>query len=732
MRYSSDTLSLAALAATLALVGCDAAPVASAAGEDAEARSPAAAESPAANEPLDPANPDEPGDAGTPRARADAAPADDARVQLEDGIVPLFGPSTQLEPEVLFDRDAARVTRFGDRGRDRHAREDEFQSYDHYLPHYWEHRTARFLFVDHVAAGGSSIDVSFVTEWKLGPAEFRAWYLGMGSVAHYSGNYAPMFKVEGPGTYDNDHLKISDSGTQYKYSYSIKSAIRLDGQQAPLALGQFMEIEVSQFLAAPPEGRANYYGTVFLYEVGRGGLVPWYRVGSFDDKSSERENSHKLDEKAWLGGRTTLPYQYSDEPDNHYMQMATNLSSVNAQPFVRGRRVHHTDMLDGSHDESADNGIYTELVGLVGPNYVNRSCDGCHKRNGRAAPADVGKPLDQWVVKLATADGDKDPQRGAVLQGHATASGGDSEGSVSIARWVENAAGLRAPEFAFLPAAPARFSARIAPQLVGLGLLEAIPEASVLALADPDDANRDGISGKAQRVSDPQSGALRLGRFGWKAGTSSLRHQIAAALNADMGVMTSLLPKPDCGAAQQGCGNERGAELSDERLGELVKYVSLLGVRARRQLDDAGALRGEQRFDALHCSSCHTASLTTSRYHPFAELREQQIHPYTDLLLHDMGPELADSLGEGVATGREWRTPALWGLGLSACVTGGVTGPFQKQVCQPQHSYLHDGRARSLEEAILWHGGEGQAARAAYLAESAADRAALLKFLESL
>ncbi|HMI94345.1 MAG TPA: di-heme oxidoredictase family protein, partial [Polyangiales bacterium] len=336
---------------------------------------------------------------GPSRPGQPAAEAPDSGAASLGAIVPLFDGSTALEPELLFERGDAVVTRFGDRARDRHAREDQFQSYDHYLPHYWEHRTARFVFVDHVAKGGSTIDVAFATEWKLGPAEFRAWYLGKGSVAHYSGNYAPLFKVEGPGTYDEDLEKISGDGTQYKYTYTIASAIKLDGSQAPLAVGQFMEIEVSQFLDGPPRGRENYYGTVLLYAVGHGGLVPWHSVGSFEDQSSERENSHPLDEKAWLGGRTTLPYQYSDEPDNNFMQMAINIAGGNAQAFVRGRRVHHTNMLDGSHDESAENGIFSELTALVGPNYVNRSCDGCHTRNGRAPVAEIGKPLDKWVFK---------------------------------------------------------------------------------------------------------------------------------------------------------------------------------------------------------------------------------------------------------------------------------------------------------------------------------------------
>jgi CxxC motif-containing protein (DUF1111 family) len=191
----------------------------------------------------------------------------------------------------------------------------------------------------------------------------------------------------------------------------------------------------------------------------------------------------------------------------------------------------------------------------------------------------------------------------------------------------------------------------------------------VIALADPRDDNGDGISGRVQLARDTITGDTRLGRFGWKAGTSSLTHQVAAALNTDMGVMTSL------------------------------------GVRPRRALDDATAMHGETLFEQIGCAGCHVSELRTSAYHPFAELRDQVIHPYTALLLHDLGEGLADSLDEGEASGAEWRTTPLWGIGLSACVTGGVEGPFQSQVCTPDASYLHDGRARTLEEAILWHGG---------------------------
>jgi CxxC motif-containing protein (DUF1111 family) len=655
---------------------------------------------------------------------------------LVGGIEPLFGPSTLLEPEIHYETADAVVTKWGDRGRDRHGREDEFQSYDHYLPHYWTIRTARYMLTDHVTKGGSTIDLSWVTEWELDKLpEFRAWYNGNGSVAQYTGNYGPLIKKEGPGTYDNEHEKISEEGTQYKYTYTISKAIALDGKESPLAVGQFMEIEASQFLnfdvPNKPIGRDNYYGTVFLYAIGTGGMVPWYAVGDFLDKSSERENSHKLDEKTWLGGRTTLPYQYSDEPDNNFLQMATNLSPVNAQPFVLGRRVHHTNMIDGSHDESAENETYTELVGQAGPNYVNTSCDGCHKRNGRAPVADVGVPLDKWVFKVAAADGGKDPLVGSVLQPQG-ANGSPGEGKVSIEKWTENPDGTRSPSYAFASAKPALFSARIAPQLVGLGLLEAVPEEAIIALEDVNDEDGDGISGKAQISADPVTGAKRIGRFGWKAGASSLIHQIAGALNTDMGVMTSVLPKPDCGAMQESCGNDKGAELSDENLHNLVKYISLLGVRAQRSIDDADVMHGQELFGTLECQGCHVTQLTTSKFHPLAELRDQLIHPYTDLLLHDMGPGLADDLGEREASGSEWRTTPLWGLGLSACVTGGVEGPFQHQTCTPHHDYLHDGRARSIEEAILWHGGEGKASKEAYVALTAGDKNALLKFLESL
>ncbi len=657
-------------------------------------------------------------------------------------IMPLFSQNTALEQNIVYDRGDALVTRFSDRGRDRHAKEDQFQRYDHYLTHYWTHRTARFEFIDYVAKGGNKIDITFITEWRLDyPHEFRAWYSGMNTVANYHGNYgAAGILEEGPGTWDNDFNKVSNQGEQYKYTMTIDDYRPLNWiasqGRLPLEKGQRMEIEVSQFLLGQPEGRSNYYGTTYLYMVGEG-MVPWKTKGDFADTSSEREDSYPIAKSGWLGGNTTLPYQYTNEPDNHFMQMATNLSHANGQPFVLGRRVHHTDFETGQHDEHIDNGVFAELSAKAGTHYVNTSCSSCHVRNGRAAVPEIGESLDKWVFKVAAADGQPDANIGSVLQpNNIGINATQGEGNVSIASWTENN-GLRSPNYQFTNGTPALFSARLAPQLVGLGLLEAISETTILAREDVNDANGDGISGKAQLSTDPVTGVTRLGRFGYKAGASSVKHQVAGALNTDMGVMTSVKPIPDCGSAQTTCGNNTGSELADEHLDNLVKYIALLGVRAQRDLDNPDVIQGEAVFNQIGCEGCHRDNMQTSEYAQLAELRNQTIRPFTDLLLHDMGEGLADNLGEGEATGAEWRTAPLWGLGLSACVTTGMHNPIggdgnEECMTNAGESYLHDGRARTIEEAILWHGGEGDTSRTAYQNLSPSDKSALMSFLNSL
>ncbi|MEL7449106.1 MAG: di-heme oxidoredictase family protein [Pseudomonadota bacterium] len=610
-------------------------------------------------------------------------------------LAPLFDESTVLEPALQEDTPSALITRVADRARDRHAREDQFMAYDHYLSFYWEHRTAEIEIFDTVGKGGNYITFNVTTQWPLNPiqAELRFFYRGIGTVAEY---------------YSNGVMTLLEP---LHYTRTVTFNPKTN---APLQVGDRMEFELSQFLDGPPNGRINYYGTAMLYIVGQG-LVPWEARGEFGDFSTEMEDSYPIAEEGLLGGGTTLHYQYSNEPDNHFLQMPSNLSPINGQTFVLGRRVHHTDFGDGSHNESDQNPDFAELAGLLGDNYVNRSCVSCHVRNGRSLPPAVDAPLRKYVVRVGDASGFPDPVFGRVLQPLSTT--GAPEGGVTLAGWSENN-GLRTPSFSFTPVQPSRFSARIAPQLVGMGLLEAIVESDVEALADPADLDGDGVSGRVHLVTDPETGEARLGRFGWKAGQARVKHQVAAALNTDVGVMTTILPTPDCGLSQGGCGAS-GSELSDEHLDQLTAYIALLGVRGRRDLDDPQALNGEALFTAAGCAACHTETFQTSPYAPHAELRDQTIHPYTDLLLHDMGPGLAATLGEGNATGAEWRTPPLWGIGLTDGVSGG-------------EAYLHDGRARTLEEAILWHGGEGQAAKDAFEAMSQADKDAVIAFLMSL
>jgi CxxC motif-containing protein (DUF1111 family) len=285
---------------------------------------------------------------------------------------------------------------------------------------------------------------------------------------------------------------------------------------------------------------------------------------------------------------------------------------------------------------------------------------------------------------------------------------------------------------------PASYSTRLARPLIGMGLLEAIPEADILAHADPTDCDKDGISGVPNIVFDPEDKKTHLGRFGWKAAKASVRHQVTEAANFDLGVTSSVFPKHECGANQAAClaADKPTPELTDNDVNLLVTYIRDLAVVPRRDLKSPQVMQGEALFGSLGCVNCHSPNQHTGNTSPFLEMRDQVIHPYSDLLLHDMGPELADAAGQGefVAQPFEWRTPPLWGIGLCDEVAVG----FQKdQTLNPAPNlgpchYLHDGRAAKLIDAVLWHGGEAQSVRDKVVALPAADRDALVAFLKSL
>jgi CxxC motif-containing protein (DUF1111 family) len=223
-------------------------------------------------------------------------------------------------------------------------------------------------------------------------------------------------------------------------------------------------------------------------------------------------------------------------------------------------------------------------------------------------------------------------------------------------------------------------------------------------------------------VKSAKTGQPTLGRFGWKSNQPSLEEQSSGAFLGDMGITSYLHPSQDCTAAEPEClaAIAGGApEIADAQLADVVLYGELLAVPARRDVGDRVALRGEQKFGEMGCGTCHVQRLQTGASDALPELADQTIRPFTDLLLHDMGPELADGRADGEASGSEWRTPPLWGIGLI-------------QTVNDHTRLLHDGRARSIEEAILWHGGEGAAARDRFRASPEADRQAVLRFLETL
>jgi CxxC motif-containing protein (DUF1111 family) len=391
----------------------------------------------------------------------------------------------------------------------------------------------------------------------------------------------------------------------------------------------------------------------------------------------------------------------------------------------------------------------------LGPIFNARACQLCHLKDGRGHPP--GSHAEQAVslfLRLSVPDPDAlgladipdyiatlpDPVYGGQLQNFALP-GHAAEGQMTL-DYTEfsviladgTTVDLRAPNYGISDlgygplAAGLMISPRVAPQMIGLGLLEAIPAADILAAADPDDANGDGISGRANIVMSSVHGVAMLGRFGLKAGQPSVLEQTAGAFSGDMGLSTSLHPssagdctdaQATCLAAPDGADAPERVEVSTEAL-ELVNFYSRnLGVPARRDLDDPEVLLGKDVFYTAGCTACHTPKFVTGRLVDQPAQSFQLIWPYTDLLLHDMGDGLADNRPEGRATGREWRTPPLWGIGLTEQVTG-------------RASYLHDGRARSLLEAVLWHGGEAQAARDRVVDLSTEERAALIHYLESL
>ena len=384
----------------------------------------------------------------------------------------------------------------------------------------------------------------------------------------------------------------------------------------------------------------------------------------------------------------------------------------------------------------------TEARDGLGPTFNAMACSSCHLLDGRGEPPDPSGRESKLglLLRLSEADGTTVTGAPAPIDGYGNQLqdrailGVPAEGKLALSyAYIHGEYGdgvsfeLRKPHFevtetAFGPLPDSTLlGPRLAPQVIGMGLLEALATEDVLAIADPYDRDGDGISGRANFVWSESENGKRMGRFGWKANTATVEDQVTRAFHGDIGITSSLQPDENCPGPQRECRtapNGGAPELTESLLEAIAFYIRTLAVPAMRNLEDPQVRTGAKLFKTFGCTSCHATALTTS-LSGISALSEQLIHPFTDLLLHDMGPELADGRPDFEASGSEWRTPPLWGLGLIDDINGA-------------RFLLHDGRARTIEEAILWHGGEAEAAKEKFRLAELSDRQALVAFLESL
>ena len=431
---------------------------------------------------------------------------------------------------------------------------------------------------------------------------------------------------------------------------------------------------------------------------------------------------------AKLGGDTTRPVQTRDA----FSFQAANAPREHQRPFSFGNRLFNTNWVEAPASVKSFDGL--------GPLFNRVSCSGCHTKDGRGQPPVSGRgPMDSMLFRISIPGvgshggpkpvpsyGDQLSERGIAgvpAEGRAAINHEEITGQFADGETYS----LRKPRYAIVDAAYGAFpedvliSPRVAPQMIGLGLLEAVPVETLRALTDPDDHDKDGVSGRLNEVWDSVRKQPAIGRFGWKASQPDLLNQNAAAANGDVGLTSGVHPEENCAGKQSACTaaiNGGSPELNDGFLEKLTLYTASLAVPVQRNATEAGVMRGAKLFRDFGCAGCHMPTLKSGP-HTLPEIANQIFHPYTDLLLHDMGDGLSDKRPDFTATGQEWRTPPLWGLGLLPQVN--------------RHQLLlHDGRARGFAEAILWHGGEAAKSRDDFRSTTKAERDALVAFLQSL
>ncbi|WP_257459571.1 di-heme oxidoreductase family protein [Archangium lipolyticum] len=696
-------------------------------------------------------------------SQADHASPEAAPVQVSmpglgaTDYVPLHAAGTQVLEQIQYtEADGTLVTLAGFRPTNRHARERGEPwdapdigpgNYFTFPTWYFQNRTFGLLIRDEVPAGRSRIEVSLrVNDGTFVESGFSAFRRVDPDIRDYGWKMNVGFENPLEGGKNICH----STSAREDCMVVITSNWRAPQPNTPFKLGDVIEVTPAPFLLHTADNKAvidgggiRYYSFEQLYQVGVG-MRPWYGIAPALD-------SAPLPESTLLGGMASVSYNYSEEPHRVFQQMANNIGIANTRRFVEGRRLFHTSFVDGKHSESPDiNPVFTKHANQLGPRYNNVSCIACHALNGRSVAPAPGSRLYTMSIDTAASSSatqvTPDPTYGLNVQ-QRTLDANAPDYSVSVQSYAKTVhtlpdgetVELQKPVYAFKGPVPAQFSVRQAPQVIGMGLLEAVDESTILNLADPGDADGNGVRGVPNWAINPETGSRHLGRFGWKASKATLRQQAATALLKDMGVTSPVYKTLDCQRGAPNCSATGAAtSISETEIERLASYLALLGVPAQRSLrsgyldgmrvspehDVNPALieRGGTLFVQVQCGTCHTPQMKTGTNHPFAELRDQTIHPYTNLLLHDMGPGLADTLTEGQAGPSMWRTAPLWGIGSLEFVQGGAQNV----------RYLHDGRARTLMEAIAWHGGEANNSRSRFEALSKEDRTAVLAFLESL
>ncbi|MDG2423182.1 MAG: di-heme oxidoredictase family protein [Phycisphaerales bacterium] len=611
-------------------------------------------------------------------------------------------------------------------GRFRHRHPNEWR-FDNYVEDYGVGKTFEMIFTD----WGQRVEIELAIDEDLpvNRVDFR----------YFAWNDPFSDYCNRPETLINQIM----TGSQNHFTHLVED----------VTPGTIIDFDLT-FIDLPTPG-LQYYSEFFYYRVGQGHFGP-----------------HKSNPRMTPVGPATESHVYS--PRFGFAQHASTLALDELKAFMDGKVFFETDYENadllnlGTHFTCCAGPLGQNIVespafkpGVIGPRYAAASCIQCHSMDGRGPTPYPNQDLFGLVAQVSIpgqgAFGEPLPhpfygnqldvlaEDGTAIEGrmqveYEEINGTFDDGTPYVLRkpayrfmnLAYGALGTNLPDQEGSQGYPgiAEFSPRIAPILPGLGMLEAISEDTILAGEDPNDSNGDGISGRANRVWDQQAQKTVVGRFGWKANQPNLEQQASDAFRMDLGITTPLNTQEDCGAQQPDCETGDGLpELQHDELDLVTAYLRGLTLPPRHNYEDPMAISGMHLFKKANCHGCHTPVLQTGSSHPIPAFHDIAIEPFTDLLLHDMGPELADGRPHFEAGENEWRTPPLWALTHVRHALG------LPETCEDPNSggttpnFLHDGRARSLMEAILWHGGEAEASRNVVLAMNAIEREELLAYV---